>query len=87
MRKKLWILTGLLLIVPGLLFTVSCAKKVVQSVPVEAPAAAEEPVLDAAFVWNGNVRPVCQPVGAARSADELGSEMDLTARALLGDVP
>ncbi|MDX2446539.1 MAG: peptidoglycan-associated lipoprotein Pal [Desulfobacterales bacterium] len=49
MRKKLWIFTGLLLIVPGLLFTVSCAKKVVQSVPVEAPAAVvEEPVLDEA---------------------------------------
>jgi len=47
MRKKLWVLTGLLVIVPGLLFTVSCAKKVVQSVPVEAPAAeAAEPVVD-----------------------------------------
>jgi len=46
MRKKLWILTGLLVIVPGLLFTVSCAKKVVQSVPVEAPAEAVEPVVD-----------------------------------------
>ncbi len=33
MRKKLWILIGLLVIVPGLLFTVSCAKKVVQSEP------------------------------------------------------
>jgi peptidoglycan-associated lipoprotein len=40
MRGKLWILISLLVIVPGLLFTVSCAKKVVQSVPVEAPVAA-----------------------------------------------
>ena len=37
MRKKLWIFISLLVIVPGLLFTVSCAKKVVQSVPAEAP--------------------------------------------------
>jgi peptidoglycan-associated lipoprotein len=40
MRGKLWILISLLVIVPGLLFTVSCTKKVVQSVPVEAPVAA-----------------------------------------------
>jgi peptidoglycan-associated lipoprotein len=42
MRKKLWILMSLLVIVPGLLFTVSCAKKVVQSEPMveETPAAA-----------------------------------------------
>jgi peptidoglycan-associated lipoprotein len=37
MRNKLWVLTSLLLIVPGLLFTVSCAKKTVQSVPAAAP--------------------------------------------------
>jgi peptidoglycan-associated lipoprotein len=45
MQKKLWILVGLLVIVPGLLFTVSCAKKVVQSEPVaeEAAAVVEEP--------------------------------------------
>ena len=48
MRKKLWICLSLLVIVPGLLFTASCAKKVVQSEPTEeAPAteaaATEEP--------------------------------------------
>ena len=48
MRKKLWVLLSLLVIVPGLLFTVSCAKKVVQSEPTAeetTPAAAtvEEP--------------------------------------------
>ncbi len=45
MRKKLWIFISLLVIVPGLLFTVSCAKKVVQSEPVaeEAAAVAEAP--------------------------------------------
>jgi len=44
MRKKLWICLSLLVIVPGLLFSVSCAKKVVQSEPTaeeEAPAATE----------------------------------------------
>jgi len=41
MRKKLWVLMGLMVIVPGLLFTVSCAKKVVQSEPVAEEAAAE----------------------------------------------
>lgn len=37
MRNKLWVFISLLLIVPGLLFTVSCAKKTVQSVPAKAP--------------------------------------------------
>ncbi|MFC1826115.1 peptidoglycan-associated lipoprotein Pal [Thermodesulfobacteriota bacterium] len=31
MRKKLWIILALLLVIPGLLFTVSCAKKAVKS--------------------------------------------------------
>jgi len=46
MRKKLWVLLSLLVIVPGLLFTVSCAKKVVQSEPTAeetTTAAVEEP--------------------------------------------
>jgi len=46
MRKKMWVLLSLLVIVPGLLFTVSCAKKVVQSEPTAeeaAPVAVEEP--------------------------------------------
>ena len=46
MRKKLWMLIGLMVIVPGLLFTVSCAKKVVQSEPTaeeETAAVVEEP--------------------------------------------
>jgi len=51
MRKKLWICLSLLVIVPGLLFSVSCAKKVVQSEPTaeeeapatEAAATTEEP--------------------------------------------
>lgn len=47
MRKKLWIFIGLLVIVPGLLFTVSCAKKVVQSEPtVEQEIAAQDAAAD-----------------------------------------
>jgi len=48
MRKKLWIFIGLLVIVPGLLFTVSCAKKVVQSEPtVEQDIAVQDAAADA----------------------------------------
>jgi peptidoglycan-associated lipoprotein len=39
MSKKFWIILTLLVVIPGLLFTVSCAKKVVQS----EPAAEEQP--------------------------------------------
>lgn len=47
MRKKLWIFIGLLVIVPGLLFTVSCAKKVVQSEPtVEQDIATQDAAAD-----------------------------------------
>jgi peptidoglycan-associated lipoprotein len=43
MLKKMWICLALLVIIPGLLFTVSCAKKVVQSEPVaEEKAVVEE---------------------------------------------
>ena len=40
MKKKLWISLALLLVIPGLLFTVSCAKKAVK---VEPSAAVTEP--------------------------------------------
>jgi peptidoglycan-associated lipoprotein len=54
MRKKLWIYLALLVVIPGLMFTVSCAKKVTQAEPsaeeettaVEAESAAEEPEVD-----------------------------------------
>jgi peptidoglycan-associated lipoprotein len=47
MRKKLWVLMGLMVIVPGLLFTVSCAKKVVQSEPtVEEQITAQDAAAD-----------------------------------------
>ena len=40
MRKKMWMCLALFMVIPGLLFTVSCAKKVVQS----EPAAEEQAV-------------------------------------------
>jgi peptidoglycan-associated lipoprotein len=43
MLRKTWICLALLVVIPGLLFTVSCAKKVVQSEPVaEEKAVVEE---------------------------------------------
>jgi len=43
MRKKYWIALALLFIIPGLLFTTSCAKKTVKPEPsVKAPAAKDE---------------------------------------------
>jgi peptidoglycan-associated lipoprotein len=33
MRKQLWVSVALLLVIPGLLFTVSCAKKTIQAEP------------------------------------------------------
>jgi peptidoglycan-associated lipoprotein len=41
MQKKKWILLALMLVVPGLLFTVSCQKKVVAETP--QPVAEEKP--------------------------------------------
>lgn len=38
MRKRLWISVALVLIIPGLLFTASCAKKAARGTAAEAPA-------------------------------------------------
>jgi len=43
MRKKMWICLALLIVIPGLLFTVSCAKKVVQSEPASEEQEAVQP--------------------------------------------
>jgi peptidoglycan-associated lipoprotein len=43
MLKKMWICLALLVVIPGLLFTVSCAKKVVQSEPVAEEVVEEGP--------------------------------------------
>ena len=42
MRKKLWIILALLFVIPGLLFTVSCAKKIVKDETVMQQQAEEE---------------------------------------------
>ena len=42
MRKKLWIILALLFVIPGLLFTVSCAKKTVKDDTVLQQQAEEE---------------------------------------------
>jgi peptidoglycan-associated lipoprotein len=39
MQKKFWMVLALLLVMPGLLFTVSCQKKVQAQAPAPAPAA------------------------------------------------
>jgi peptidoglycan-associated lipoprotein len=43
MKKKLWISLALLLVIPGLLFTVSCAKKAVKIEPSAVTEPSEEP--------------------------------------------
>ena len=50
MRKNLWIYLALLVVIPGLLFTVSCAKKVTQAEPSAEETAAEPEVDDAARI-------------------------------------
>jgi len=42
MRKKLWISLALLLVIPGLLFTASCAKKKIKSQPSITQPAEDE---------------------------------------------
>ena len=43
MHKKIWIVLALMLVIPGLMFTVSCQKKVVAATPEPAPEAAPAP--------------------------------------------
>lgn len=42
MKKKLWVRLALLLVIPGMLFTISCAKKTVQTTDTEAAMTEEE---------------------------------------------
>jgi peptidoglycan-associated lipoprotein len=50
MQKKIWLVIALLLVIPGLLFTVGCQKKTVTQAkaPAPAPAAAEPEAKEAA---------------------------------------
>ncbi len=43
MQKKLWIVLALLLVMPGMLFVVSCQKKVAAQAPAPAPAPPPKP--------------------------------------------
>ncbi|MEA3280809.1 MAG: peptidoglycan-associated lipoprotein Pal [Thermodesulfobacteriota bacterium] len=47
MRKKMWIVLALLLVIPGLLFTASCAKKAVKSEPAVTRAPEDEAAREA----------------------------------------
>jgi uncharacterized protein YjeT (DUF2065 family) len=38
MQKKLWLMIALLLVIPGLMFTVGCQKKAVSQAKAPAPA-------------------------------------------------
>jgi len=40
MQKKMWLMIGLLMVIPGLLFTLGCQKKAVSQTKASAPAAA-----------------------------------------------
>ena len=48
MRKKMWIVLALLFVIPGLLFTASCAKKAVKSEPAVTQAPEDEAAREAA---------------------------------------
>lgn len=50
MRKKLWIYLALLVVIPGLMFTVSCAKKVTQAEPAAEETTAEPEVDNSARI-------------------------------------
>lgn len=43
MQKKMWLLIGLLLVMPGLLFTLGCQKKAVSQTKAPAPSPAAQP--------------------------------------------
>jgi peptidoglycan-associated lipoprotein len=43
MQKKIWLIMALLLVIPGLLFTVGCQKKAVSQAKAPAPAPAPAP--------------------------------------------
>ncbi|MGD8834499.1 MAG: peptidoglycan-associated lipoprotein Pal [Desulfobacteraceae bacterium] len=48
MRKNIWLVLALVLILPAMLFTVSCAKKAVEAEPEETPMETVEPQEDTA---------------------------------------
>ncbi len=76
MRKKLWIYLALLVVIPGLMFTVSCAKKVTQAEP-----SAEETVAEAEPVKDDSARIAEEKAAQEEAARqwEMASEEDIQA--------
>jgi len=75
MLRKMWICLALLVVIPGLLFTVSCAKKVVQSEPAAEEAAAVEKVSEADMASKAAEEQAAQEEAARQW--EMAAEEDL----------
>jgi peptidoglycan-associated lipoprotein len=76
MLRKMWICLALLVVIPGLLFTVSCAKKVVQSEPVAEEEAVVEKTDSEADMANKIAEEQAAQEEAARQW-EMAAEEDL----------
>ena len=78
MRKKLWIYLALLVVIPGLMLTVSCAKKVTQ-----AETAAEETAVEAEAEVDDAARIAEEQAAQAEAARqwEMAAEEDLAEEA------
>ena len=57
MQKKIWLMIALVLVIPGLLFTVGCQKKTVTQAKAPAPAPAPAPAAQQAAPAPGTVTP------------------------------
>jgi len=84
MRKKLWIYLALLVVIPGLMFTVSCAKKVTQAEPsaeaTDADVAAAEAEPTAEETEASNAARIAEEQAAQEEASrqwEMAAEEDI----------
>ena len=59
MQKKKWIFLALLLVIPGLMFSVSCQKKLVDASPKPEAKPAPQPEPEKDYAWS-----LTPPVGA-----------------------
>ena len=82
MRKKLWIYMVLLVVIPGLMLTVSCAKKVAQ-----AETAAEETAVEAEMEVDNAARIAEEQAAQTEAARqwEMATEEDLAEQAAAED--
>ncbi len=82
MRKKLWIYMVLLVVIPGLMLTVSCAKKVTQ-----AETAAEETAVEAEMEVDNAARIAEEQAAQTEAARqwEMATEEDLAEQAAAED--